>query len=55
VHCPNPACGLYSAGQREKWQTAWTYNVEIIKNPRDNLNLPVQKIEPKIYEYGFLK
>jgi len=31
-----------------------TYN-ELIKNLRDTLNILAEKIEPKVYEYEFLK
>ncbi|MDR2521795.1 MAG: hypothetical protein LBC72_04480, partial [Spirochaetaceae bacterium] len=41
-------------GKMNNTSTDETYG-KLIKALRNNLNLLAQKIEPKIYEYGFLK
>jgi hypothetical protein len=46
--------GRASNGKMNNKSTDETYN-KIIKTVRNNVKLLAQKIEPKIYEYGFLK
>jgi hypothetical protein len=46
--------GRSSNGKMNNISTDETYN-KIIKTLRNNVKLLAQKIEPKIYEYGFLK
>jgi hypothetical protein len=46
--------GRSESGKMNNSSTDETYT-KIIKNLRNNLNLLSRKIEPKIYEYGFLK
>ena len=46
--------GRYPNGKMNNKSTDETYN-KIIKTLRNNVKLLAQKIEPKIYEYGFLK
>jgi hypothetical protein len=46
--------GRAPTGKMNNKSTDETYN-KIIKTLRNNVKLLAQKIEPKIYEYGFLK